>query len=73
MNTLIESSEDMSAKDTKIKTFSVIPLSNDSALLGFIGNCDQISSLIKNNRQNNGYREQVEMLMINKDFPNFEK
>lgn len=63
----------MHINNLKIKTFSAVPLSNDTALIGYIDNCDQISSLIKSNRQNTGLREQVELNIINKDYPNFDK
>lgn len=67
LNRLIDEDKNDNSVGDYTRTFSVIPLSNNTALIKFIGNCEQISSLIRNNRQNNYYKDNVELNIIQKD------
>ena len=50
VNTLLENSRKTSEKDLAIKRYSVIPLSPNSGLIGWVPNCDTLHHLIREYR-----------------------
>ncbi|CAA2983774.1 serine threonine- kinase TOR isoform X1 [Olea europaea subsp. europaea] len=50
VNTLLENSRKTSEKDLSIQRYSVIPLSPNSGLIGWVPNCDTLHHLIKEYR-----------------------
>ena len=55
-----------------ITVYSVIPLSNNSGLIGWIHDCDSLDKLIKNFRTINKKIPKVELNILNKYNPQFE-
>lgn len=47
VNTLLENSRKTSEKDLSIQRYSVIPLSPNSGLIGWVPNCDTLHHLIR--------------------------
>ncbi|KAK4762122.1 hypothetical protein SAY87_030006 [Trapa incisa] len=52
VNTLLENSRKTSEKDLSIERYSVIPLSPNSGLIGWVPNCDTLHQLIREYREN---------------------
>ena len=53
INTLLSKDADTREKNLFIKRYPVIPLSNNSGLIGWVSNCDTLHQLIKDYRQIN--------------------
>jgi FKBP12-rapamycin complex-associated protein len=50
VNTLLENSRKTAEKDLSIQRYSVIPLSPNSGLIGWVPNCDTLHHLIREHR-----------------------
>ena len=71
INTLLSKDADTREKNLFIKRYPVIPLSNNSGLIGWVSNCDTLHQLIKEYRQINKiplYIEQELMDDFNKKY-----
>ena len=72
VNILLANDTDTGAKNLFIKRYSIIPLSNNTGLIGWVPNCDIINNLIKEYRKTNGILQNAEHQSIKKEAPNFD-
>lgn len=57
----------------KIVRYSVLPLSNNSGLIGWVENCDTLNQLIKTYRETKNIKLNVEHRLLMEKNPNFDK
>ena len=73
INTLLSKDSDTREKNLFIKRYAVIPLSNNTGLIGWVSNCDTLHQLIKDYRQINEIPLNVEYSLMVKFNPKFDK
>jgi hypothetical protein len=57
----------------EIVRYSVLPLSNNSGVIGWVQNCDTINQLIKQYRESKEMRLLIEVKLLHSKCPNFDK
>jgi FKBP12-rapamycin complex-associated protein len=73
VNTLLQTDPETSTRDLSIKRYSVIPLSSNAGLLGWVNNCDTLHQLIKEYRDNRSVLLNIEhrlMMQMASDYDN---
>ena len=64
VNTLLSIDEQTSKKDLTIKKYPVIPLSQNTGLIGWVSNCDTLHVLIKDHREESGIIPTIEYKLM---------
>mmetsp|Transcript_41301 Transcript_41301/g.43214 ORF Transcript_41301/g.43214 Transcript_41301/m.43214 type:complete len:1137 (-) Transcript_41301:148-3558(-) len=72
VNTLLADDDDTSSKNLYIKRLPIIPMSHNTGLIGWAGNCETLHQLIKEYRTNNNIIQDVEKRLIMGMCPKFE-
>ena len=72
VNTLVSNNRKTSNKNLFIITYSVIPLSHNAGIIGWVRNCDTLHQIIKDERAKNNILPSAEHRMVYKTFPKFE-
>ena len=72
VNTLLANERATAHKNLFIKCFSVIPLSHNTGIIGWVPNCDTLHQLIKEYRTNNKIIQNAEHRLMYSLFPKFE-
>jgi FKBP12-rapamycin complex-associated protein len=65
VNTLLSIDSQTAKKDLSIRRFPVIPLSQNTGLIGWVSNCDTLHLLIKDYRVEAGIIENIEFKLVN--------
>ena len=71
INVCLDNDRSAKARGLSIVRYSVLPLSNNSGLIGWVENCDTISQLIKQYRESKGIPLNVEQHMIDNKAPDY--
>ena len=72
INALLSKDSDTRKKNLFIKRYSVIPLSHNTGIIGWVSNCDTLNQLIKSYRQKNKVRVNIEHFLMVKFNPKFD-
>ena len=72
VNTLLGNERSTAHKNLFIKCFSVIPLSHNTGIIGWVPNCDTLHQLIKEYRTNNKIIQNAEHRLMYSLYPKFE-
>lgn len=72
VNTLLANDQDTSRKNLFIKRFPVIPLSQNTGIIGWVPNCDTLHQLIKEHRASIKVNQNVEHRTMFEFCPKFE-
>lgn len=64
VNRLLNNKPETEKKDLTITTYSVIPLSTNTGLIGWVQNSDTLQQLIKEYRKNNNIRNETESTLM---------
>ncbi|KAL0486429.1 phosphatidylinositol kinase-related protein kinase TOR [Acrasis kona] len=73
VNTMLRNDPETSTRDLTIKRYSVIPLSSNAGLIGWVDNCDTLHALIKDYRESRNVLLNIEhrlMLQMATDYDN---
>jgi FKBP12-rapamycin complex-associated protein len=73
VNTLLRNDPETSTRELTIKRYSVIPLSSNAGLIGWVDNCDTLHALIKDYRESRNVLLNIEhrlMLQMASDYDN---
>lgn len=73
INACLENRRSTSHMGLKIVRYSVLPLSNNSGLIGWVENCDTLNQLIKMYRETRNIKLNVEHRLLMEKNPNYEK
>lgn len=73
INVCLENSRVTSKRGLNIVRYSVLPLSNNSGVIGWVENCDTINQLIKQYREFKGIRLNVETKLLAAKAPQYAK
>lgn len=73
VNNLLRKDEQTEKKDLWIITYSVIPLSTNTGLIGWVQNCDTLQELMKEYRHSNHIAENIENRLILNMTSNYDK
>ena len=65
VNTLLSIDSHTAKKDLSIRRFPVIPLSQNTGLIGWVSNSDTLHQLIKDYRVEAGIIENIEFKLVN--------
>ena len=72
INALLSKDSDTRKKNLSIKRYSVIPLSPNTGIIGWVSNCDTLHQLIKDYRNKNKVRVNMEHFLMVKFNPKFD-
>ena len=72
VNTILANDKSTCNKNLYINTYSVLPLSHNAGIIGWVSNCDTLHQLIKEQRQISNTIPSVEHRKVYKLFPKFE-
>ena len=72
VNTIVSNNRKTSNKNLFIITYSVIPLSHNTGIIGWVQNCDTLHQIIKDERAKNNILPSAEHRVVYKTFPKFE-
>ena len=72
VNSILSHKKEISNKNLYITIYPVIPLSHMTGLIGFLPNCDTISHLITEERKNNGYITNIEIISLYQIYPKYD-
>ena len=72
VNTIVSNDRKTSNKNLFIITYSVIPLSHNAGIIGWVKNCDTLHQIIKDERAKNNILPSAEHRVVYKTFPKFE-
>ena len=72
VNTIVSNNRKTSNKNLFIITYSVIPLSHNAGIIGWVENCDTLHQIIKDERAKNNILPSAEHRVVYKTFPKFE-
>ena len=72
INALLSKDSDTRKKNLFIKRYSVIPLSHNTGIIGWVSNCDTLHQLIKDYRNRNKVRVNIEHFLMAKFHPKFD-
>ena len=72
VNTIVSNNRKTSNKNLSIITYSVIPLSHNAGIIGWVQNCDTLHQIIKDERAKNNILPSAEHRVVYKHFPKFE-
>ena len=64
VNTLLSIDDQTSKKDLTIKKYPVIPLSQNTGLIGWVSNCDTLHILIREHREENNIIANIEYKLM---------
>ena len=64
INACLENNRNTRKRGYKIVRYTVLPLSNNSGLIGWVDNCDTLNQLIVKYREDRGYRTDTEYRLI---------
>ena len=73
MNACLANNRATNRMELKIVRYSVLPLSNNSGLIGWVENCDTLNQLVKMYRESADIKLNVEHRMLMAKAPNYEK
>ena len=73
INVCLESDRMTRNQGLNIVRYSVLPLSNNSGLIGWVENCDTLNALVKQYREVRDVKMSVEHKLLTKKAPNYEK
>ena len=71
INVCLENDRSAKTRGLSIVRYSVLPLSNNSGLIGWVENCDTISQLIKQYRESKGILLNVEQHLVDTKAPDY--
>jgi len=72
VNTLLALDQQTSKKDLSIRRYPVIPLSQNTGLIGWVQNCDTLHILIKDHREDNNIIPNIEYKLMEQMCEHFE-
>ena len=72
VNTIIEDNQSIKDKNLFIDTFSVLPLSHSTGIIGWVPNCDTLHQLIKEKREMSHFIQNNENNKLHKIYPKYE-
>ena len=72
INTIVSNNRKTSTKNLFIITYSVIPLSHNTGICGWVKNCDTLHQIIKDERTKINILPSAEHRVVYKHFPKFE-
>ena len=72
VNTLLSIDDQTSKKDLTIKKYPVIPLSQNTGLIGWVSNCDTLHILIREHREENNIIHNIEYTLMSQMCDQFE-
>ena len=72
VNALLSKDSNTRKKNLFIKRYSVIPLSHNTGIIGWVSNCDTLHQLIKDYRNKNKVRVNIEHFLMVKFNPKFD-
>ncbi|KAG2382353.1 hypothetical protein C9374_005555 [Naegleria lovaniensis] len=72
VNALLKKDLETSDRDFRIKRYSVIPLSSNAGLIGWVDNCDTLHSLIKQYRDSRGVLLDIENRLMKNMAANYD-
>ena len=72
VNTIIENNQLIKNKNLYIDTFSVLPLSQSTGIIGWVPNCDTLHQLIKEKREMSHFIQNNENNKLHKIYPKYE-
>jgi FKBP12-rapamycin complex-associated protein len=73
INACLANNRSTNRLDLKIVRYSVLPLSNNSGLIGWVENCDTLNQLVKMYRESVDIKLNVEHRLLMTKAPNYEK
>jgi FKBP12-rapamycin complex-associated protein len=71
INACFDNVKTNSNRGLRIVRYSVLPLSNNSGVIGWVENCDTINQLVKTYREMKNIRLNTEMRLLNQEAPNY--
>ena len=72
VNALLSKDSDTRKKNLSIRTYPVIPLSHNTGIIGWVSNCDTLHQLIRDYRNKNKVRVNIEHFLMVKFNPKFD-
>ena len=72
VNTIVSNNKKTYDKNLSIITYSVVPLSHNAGIIGWVPNCDTLHQLIKDERAKNNILPSAEHRVVYKTYPKFE-
>ena len=72
VNTILENETSIKNKNLFINTFSVLPLSHSTGIIGWVPNCDTLHQLIKEKREMSHFIQNNENNKLHKIYPKYE-
>ena len=72
VNTILENDQSIKNKNLFIDTFSVLPLSHSTGIIGWVPNCDTLHQLIKEKREMSHFIQNNENNKLHKIYPKYE-
>ena len=72
VNTIIENNQAIKDKNLFIDTFSVLPLSHSTGIIGWVPNCDTLHQLIKEKREMSHFIQNNENNKLHKIYPKYD-
>jgi FKBP12-rapamycin complex-associated protein len=72
VNTILENETTIKNKNLYINTFSVLPLSHSTGIIGWVQNCDTLHQLIKEKREMSHFIQNNENNKLHKIYPKYE-
>lgn len=73
INECLDNDRTTSNQGLRIVRYSVLPLSNNSGLIGWVENCDTLNQLVKKYREQKGLRLNVENKILQTKCPHYNK
>ena len=65
INRLLNNNQESEEKDLFLQRYAVIPLSNDTGLIEWVHECDTLQQLIRDYRESQNIKHNVETNLIN--------
>ncbi|KAF0991745.1 hypothetical protein HZS_5835, partial [Henneguya salminicola] len=73
LNNILANNQETFKRNLQIKQYSVTPLSTDSGLIGWVPDCDTLSSLIKDYRIKRNISKNIENILLSKHCKDYDR